>query len=148
MYKYFFLTLFFVSTAFCQTTINKIIKDQWDCTKNKLFESLNEKNYEEKEAMGYTGFVVVDTISAVAIDLGYFFNSNNIQSLRAISNHNKTDDESKVLFEILFSSLQKLLGDPKSNNESFGTKMVIWKDDSLTIMLNHNSNTCMMSLIK
>jgi hypothetical protein len=68
--------------------------------------------------------------------------------MRGISNKTKSEKESKKLFDFLFSAIKELFGAPISENEMFGSKMIQWKYNDLKILINYNSETCMLSVIK
>ena len=89
-----------------------------------------------------------DTLNSDIVEIGYFFNSEGIQSMRGISNKNKSEKESKKLFDFLYSSIKELLGKPISENEMLGSKIIQWKNKNSKIFINYNSETCMLSIIK
>lgn len=148
MLKYFFISVLFFNITYSQNSIDKIINESWVLTKQEFFSSLKTEDFEKREAMGYSGFVIVDTLNSNIVEIGYFFNSEGIQSMRGISNKNKSEKESKKLFDFLYSSVKELLGKPISENEMLGSKIIQWKNKNSKIFINYNSETCMLSILK
>jgi len=148
MLKYFIITILFFDISYSQTSIEKILNESWSLSKQDFLISLKSKNFEKREAMGYSGFIILDTLNSNIVEIGYFFNSEGIQSMRGISNKTKSEKESKKLFDFLFSAIKELFGAPISENEMFGSKMIQWKYNDLKILINYNSETCMLSVIK
>jgi len=148
MLKPFFIFLFFLGITYGQTNVDKILNESWQFSKKELFAQFKGKNLEEKETMGYSGYVMLDTLNSLIIDIGFFFNSDDIQKMRGVMNKNKSEKESKKLFELLFSSINKLLGKAIADNEMMGARMLQWKSKDHTIILNHSSDTCMLSILK
>jgi len=148
MYKYLFLFVFFFNISYGQTTINSVLNESWEISKIDLLQILKTKNYEEKKVMGYSGYLVSDTLNFIPVNIGYFFNSNGIQTMRGISNSNKSEEASKKLFNLLFSSLNELLGNTISDNEMLGSRMIQWENKKHKIILFYNSDTCMLSIIR
>ena len=148
MLKYFFISILFLNISYSQNNIDKIINESWSLSKQEFFRSLKTDNFEKREAMGYSGFVIIDTLNSDIVEIGYFFNSEGIQSMRGISNKNKSEKESKKLFDFLFPSIKELLGKPISENEMLGSKIIQWKTKNSKIFINYNSEICMLSILK
>ena len=148
MLKTFVISLFLFSVAYSQTSIDKLLNDSWVFSKNEFHSQLKGKDLEEKESMGYSGYIIADTLEGLVVDVGFFFNSSGIQKMRAVMNKNKSEKESQKLFVFLFSSINKLLGTAISDNEMMGARMIQWKKEEHTIILTHSSNNCILSIIK
>lgn len=148
MLKYFFISVLLFNISYSQTSIDKIINESWSLSKQEFFSSFKTKDFEKREAMGYSGFVIVDTLNSNIVEIGYLFNLEGIQSLRGITNKNKSEKESKKLFDFLYSSIKELLGQPISENEMLGAKIIYWKNKNLKVFINYKSETCLLSILK
>lgn len=148
MLKYFFISLILFNISYSQNNIDKIINESWSLSKQEFYSSLKTDKFEKREAMGYSGFVIIDTLNSNIVEIGYFFNSEGKQSMRGISNKTKSGNESKKLFDFLYSSINKLLGKPISENEMLDVKIIQWKNKNSKIFINYSSDTCMLSIIK
>ena len=149
MYKYILTTIFIFNISYGQIILNKVLNESWELSEFDFSKSIKTIEYKEKSAMGFTGYIIPDTMNSIPVDIGYFFNSDGAQTMRGISNKNKTEVDSKKLFDLLFPSLNKLFGDSISDKEMFGSRMIRWKYKGYKIIImNYGSDTCMLSIIR
>lgn len=148
MYKYILILLFSISAIYGQTTLNRLLNDNWEISKSDFLNKFSITKYEEKEAMGYSGYKFGDSLNSIPVEIVYLFKTNGNQAIRGISNKIRSEESSKKFFNFLFSSLNKLLGKPTSDNDMLGARMIQWKNNDETIMLNYGADTCMLTIMK
>lgn len=148
MWKFYLLLLAFFNISLAQTSIDQLFNSSWNTSKKQFLTDNEKKIVKEKESMGYSGYVLSDTLENCSIDIGYFFDSSGIQKMRGITNKVKSELESKRLFDQFLSILKKLSGNPISDNEMLGSRMMQWKVNNHTVILTYKSDTCMLSIIK
>lgn len=148
MFKYIFIIGFSISISYGQTSLNSLLNESWAVSKSDFLQKFNIPNYEEKEAMGYSGYKFSDSLKSIAVEIVYLFKANGNQAIRGISNKIKSEESSKKFFNFLYSSLNKLLGESSSDNDMLGARMIQWKNNGDTVMINYGADTCMLTIIR
>ena len=148
MYKYILVIVFSISISYGQTTLDSLLNKSWDVSKSEFLNKFNITKYEEKEAMGYSGYKFNDSLEHIDVEIVYLFNATGNQAIRGISNKIKSEESSKKFFNFLYSALNKLLGEKNSDNDMLGARIIHWKNHGGTVMLNYSSDTCMLTIIK
>ncbi len=148
MLKLYLLLLALFNISLAQTSIDQLLNSSWNTSKKQFLTDHENKIVKEKESMGYSGYVLSDTLGNCSIDIGYFFDSSGIQKMRGITNKVKSELEAKRLFDQFLILIKKLIGNPISDNEMLGSRMMQWKANNHTVILTYKSDTCMLSIIK
>ncbi len=148
MRKLFFLLFLPLSLSFGQSLVNGMLYDNWDFLKKDFLWKTKNLKYEEKDAMGFKGYLITDTLNYIVIEKLYMFNSGGIQKARGIMNKNKTKIDSEKLFNYLLQYMNKSLGKCFSNNDILGIRGISWKTDRFQVLLNFGSDNCMLTILK
>jgi hypothetical protein len=143
------ILILFKVEIIAQFSIDNFFDGSFNRTYTSVKDSLAEKKFTEKNAMGIKTIMYYDYYEPLSVQIGYMFKEDGNLMGRIIGNGKEDEESANKLFDIFKKLLIEKFGSIYTSNSMLGVTMLSWSgNDRYSVMLTKKGEGTMMMLMK